>query len=149
MTRLCLSWPSANPSAIQEPTLSTQPDNSLAPATDPDGKPVKDEAVEINPVTMWDKLTLPGNDADLYDFTPRPEDEVEEEVDDPKDSRAAGSALAEIYETVKTPLVDWSGSQEPPASVEKDNGQDKGSETGQQISSSNPPTTDGSSGAPV
>lgn len=115
--------------------MSANPEESLAPAAGA----VEDDGVrELHPVVMWGKN---GDEYDLYDFRGRPEPadtpEVVEEVDVPKASSAAGSALAAIYETLKTPDVDWSQSQVTIASAEKAAIPEPASESGSQTSSEN------------
>ncbi len=116
--------------------MTVENQEGLAPAAGG----VEDDGVrEVHPVQMWGKT----DELDLYDFSPKVEEEVEvvpEEVDDPKDSSAPGSALAAIYEKVRTPDVDWSQRPETPASVVKEpipaqpseSGSSTGSETQQQ-----------------
>jgi hypothetical protein len=132
-------------------TVAKEPDNVLAPAGDTDGVPGRPEIQEISPIIMWDKGTIVDNEVDLFDFRPRPEADVEVEAEspDPKDSSAAGSALAAIYETVKTPNVDLRHETESPASAEKDGGEPNPSENGTPTSSTTPETKTGSDEPPA
>lgn len=113
--------------------MSTQNQEGLAPAAGG----IEDDGVrELHPVIMWGK----SDEFDLYDFRAKPETdtvEVLEEVDDPKVSSAAGSALAAIYETVKTPSVDSRQSRVQIASVETEVIPTKESEIGSPTSFEN------------
>lgn len=135
--------------------MSKEPDNALAPAGDADDTQGVSEIQEISPITMWGKGTIADNEIDLFDFRPLPEEDVPTETEsevgspDPKDSSAAGSALAAIYETLKTPAVDWRRERENPASAEKDDGEPNPSENGTQTSSSTPETGNGSDAPPA
>jgi len=121
--------------------VSAQPEQEgLAPAAGG----VEDDGVrELHPVIMWGK----SSDFDEFDFRARPEaeEEVAPEVDDPKDSSAVNSALAEIYETLKTRDVDWSGTKETTASAEKASTPPSPSESGSQTSSESPAPKSGKS----
>jgi hypothetical protein len=117
--------------------LSAQPSDSLASATGTEA-PV-DNAIELHPVYLESKNFLNNSDEDAYDFTPRPieddatETEGPDDASDPKDSSAASSALAAIFETVRTP--DFGLVTENPASVEKVDSPPSPSESGSSTSS--------------
>lgn len=123
--------------------MSTDAREGLAPAA---GADENDGVREYHPVQMWDK-GVGDPDAEMYDFRGKRAEELvvieeAEELEedegevDPKDSSAVGSALAAIYETVKTPLRRFQES-ETPATVEEEvtppadpeNGSSTGSET--------------------
>src|SRR5688572_14180313 len=129
--------------------MSTNPnEDSIAPAA---GSEFDEGPRELFPVVMWGKDTMPPGDAEMYDFRPRPEeDEPVEEVEEaPKASSAPGSALAAIYETVKTPSVDSWQDLETTASADKDSMPPKETESGSQTSSTTPETKSGKNEQPA
>lgn len=131
--------------------MPTQTGSVSKPSKEPD----LDTAQEIHPVRFFNKdFTMNGSaptEADLetgaYDFRPKSDEhmalveaEFEDEESDPKDSAVPESASSLKSET--TTEIESPASQEPTASVEKDSGQPKASESGQQTSSD--PATTGS-----
>lgn len=94
-----------------------EPNNTLAGAADNGmpGRRYEDDGVQkVHPFVMLDKISIPFADRpedELKDFTPKPDIEVdgleditvEDVVVDPKDSSAPGSALAALYEQLRTP----------------------------------------------
>jgi hypothetical protein len=124
--------------------MSTDAREGLAPAA---GNDADDGVREYHPVQMWGK-GIGDPDDEMYDFRAKRDEElevvedIEDDLDedeeggiDPKDSSAAGSALAAIYETVKTPLRRFEQKSETPASVEEEATQTKETETGSSIGS--------------
>lgn len=127
--------------------MSSNPEEGLAPAA---GSVEKDGAREVFPVQIWGK----SDNLDLFDFRATPEfeevvEEIVEEVDDPKDSSAAGSALAAIYETLKTPDIDSLRKQVVTASAEKEVIPTPESENGSATSSVNEEPKTGKTEQPV
>lgn len=139
--------------------MSTNPNETLAPAADPDGLEVKrDEVQEVSPVVMWDKSTIDENDAELYDFRPNPEviedTTPEDKTADPKGGSVRASVLADIYSQLRTPDIASRQSQETPASAGTENGSDstkseKEGENGSPTSSSETSTSAGKSEPPA
>lgn len=127
----------------KEDTVTAQPEDSLAPAAG--GGEKEDQAREIFPVQMWDKTS----ERDLYDFRGVSEEVEEEEAPvaevDPKASSATSSVLSEIYETLRTPDVDWSALGASHASAEKEPTPEPKSETGSQDGSEETSTKAGKS----
>lgn len=103
---------------------------------------------EVTPIRMWGKDTRRPTDDDLYDFSPKTDEqraldaqketEAEGEGDespDPKDSSAPASVIAAYYERNKTPLrrqpeSDSSETPETPAPADKDSTPPKAPESG-------------------
>lgn len=133
--------------------MSTNPNESLAPAGDPDGQEAKsDEVQEVSPIIMWDKSTVGETDADLYDFRPLAEaieePVVEDKTADPKGESVRASVLADIYSQLRSPDIASSQSQESPASADTENGNpstknEGADENGTQTSSSETSTSAG------
>lgn len=135
----------ATPATLRtkEVTVTVQPEDSLAPAAG--GGDKEDQAREVFPIQMWDKT----GERDLYDFRGVSEEVEEEEAPeaevDPKDSSVTNSALSAIYETLRTPDVDWSAIGKAHASAEKEPTPEPKSENGSPVGSSETSTSPGKS----
>lgn len=123
--------------------------NTLAGASDTTGERLEqrdaDEAVEIHPVTMFDKNLVDPNE---IDFAPKSElfdSEGEDEADNPKASSAPGSALSEIFERVKSRPMPQA---EPTAETESSETPEESADADKDSTPPQPPTPPSVSGLP-
>lgn len=125
----------------------------------PSGAPDEGGVRELTPVRMWGKDTRRANDDDLYDFSPKMEEQTADEAEDtgddspdPKVSSAPASAIAAYYGRNRTPTrtvpeIDSTPVPETPASVDKVSTPPSPSESGTQTSQSK--TSDGKNKQPA
>ncbi|HEY6020678.1 MAG TPA: hypothetical protein VIY48_12530 [Candidatus Paceibacterota bacterium] len=112
----------------------SEPANSLAPSSNEPDNP--QELRDLgSPVVLWGKNTAQSAETALYDFRPVADEDSGDDSPDPKASPVRASALSEIYETVKIPLIGSEQSPESPAPAEKDSGQPSPNENGTPTSS--------------